>query len=42
MLQGHVKCRHVDGIDAIMSSCDASILDETPDDIAKLLTRIMK
>jgi hypothetical protein len=32
----------LDGLDAIMSSCDASILDEIPNDIAKLATRIVK
>jgi hypothetical protein len=42
MLQGHAKCRHVDGLDAIMSSCDGSIPDEIPDDIAKLTARIVK
>jgi hypothetical protein len=33
MLQGHAKCRHIDGLGIIMTSCDASILDEVPDDI---------
>jgi hypothetical protein len=42
MLQGHVKCRHIYGLGAIMNSCDASILDEGPDDIAKLSARIVK
>lgn len=36
MLQGHAKCRHIDGLAAIMNSCDASILNEVPNDIAKL------
>jgi hypothetical protein len=42
MLQGHAQCRHVDGLDAIMSSCDASILDEIPNDIVKLIACIVK
>jgi hypothetical protein len=42
MLQGHVKCRHIDGLGIIMNSCDAFILDEVPDDIVKLSTRIVK
>jgi hypothetical protein len=42
MLQGHAKCRHIDGLGAIINSCDASILDEVPDDIAKLSAHIMK
>jgi hypothetical protein len=41
-LHGHAKCCHVDGLDAIMSSCDASILYEIPDDIAKLAGRIVR
>jgi hypothetical protein len=32
----------VDGLDAIMSYCDASILDEISDDIAKLAMFIVK
>jgi hypothetical protein len=42
MLQGHAKCHHIDGLGVIMNSCDASILDEVMDDIAKLFARIMK
>jgi hypothetical protein len=42
MLQGHVQCRHVDGLDAMMNSCDASILDEIPTNIVKLATCIVK
>jgi hypothetical protein len=42
MLQGHAKCRHIDGLGIIMTSCDASILDEVPDDIVKLSARIVK
>jgi hypothetical protein len=41
-LQGHAECHHVDGLDAIMSSCDGSILDEIPDDIGKLTAHIVK
>jgi hypothetical protein len=42
MLQGHTECRHINGLGAIMNSCDASILDEVPDDIAKLSICIIK
>jgi hypothetical protein len=42
MLYKNVKCRHLDGLDAIMGSCDASILDEIPNEIARLATRIVK
>jgi hypothetical protein len=34
MLNEGVECDHLDGLDAIMNLCDASILDEIPDDIA--------
>jgi hypothetical protein len=42
MLQGHAQCCHLDGFDVIMSSCDVYILDEIPNDIAKLATCIVK
>jgi hypothetical protein len=42
MLQGHAKCRHIDGLGAVMNSWDASILDEVLDNIAKLSACIMK
>jgi hypothetical protein len=42
MLQGHMKCHHINGLGAIMNSCNASILDEVPDNIAKLSARIVK
>jgi hypothetical protein len=42
MLQGHAECHHINGLGAIMNSCNASILDEVPDDIAKLSTHIVK
>jgi hypothetical protein len=42
MLQGHALCHHVDGLDAIMSSCNASILDKIPNDITKLTVCIVK
>jgi hypothetical protein len=38
----NAECRHLDGLDAIMSSCDASILDEIPNDIVKLAACIVK
>jgi hypothetical protein len=42
MLPENAECHLLDGLDAIMSSCDASILNEIPNDIAKLTTRIVK
>jgi hypothetical protein len=42
MLQGHAKCCHIDGLAAIMISCDASILDKVPDNTAKLSACIIK
>jgi hypothetical protein len=37
-----MKCHHIDGLGAIMNSCDASILDEVLDDIAKFSALIVK
>jgi hypothetical protein len=42
MLQEHAKCSHVNGLETIMVACDASILDEVLEDIAKLSARIVK
>jgi hypothetical protein len=42
MLYENMKCHHLDRLDAIMSSCYASILDEIPDEIARLSTLIVK
>jgi hypothetical protein len=42
MLQGHEECHHNDGLGAIMNPCNAFILDEVPDDIAKLSAPIVK
>jgi hypothetical protein len=42
MLDENVECHHHGGLDAIMSSCDASIIDEKPDEIAKLAACIVK
>jgi hypothetical protein len=42
MIYEHAKRRHIDGLDAIMSLCNASILDEIPDEIARLAVRIVK
>jgi hypothetical protein len=42
MLYENAKCRHLDRLDAIMTSCDASILDEIPNEIARLLACIIK
>jgi hypothetical protein len=42
MPQGHAQCRHLDGLDVIISSCDASILYEIPNDKAKLTSHIVK
>jgi hypothetical protein len=42
MLYENTRCHHLDGLDAIMSSCDASILGEIPDEIARLSVHIVK
>jgi hypothetical protein len=42
MLQEHAECSHVDGLETIMATCDASIFDEVPEDIVKLSARIVK
>jgi hypothetical protein len=42
MLYENVKCCHLDELDAIMSSCDASFLDEISDETARLSARIVK
>jgi hypothetical protein len=42
MMQGHAKCHHIDELGSIKNSCDASILDEVSDDIAKLSACIVK
>jgi hypothetical protein len=42
MLQWYAKCCHIDGLGAIINSCDVSILDEFLDNIAKLSTLIIK
>jgi hypothetical protein len=42
MIYEHAKRHHIDGLDAIMSLCNASILDEIPDEIARLAVRIVK
>jgi hypothetical protein len=42
MLNEGAECRHLDGLDAILSPCDTSILDEILDQIAKLMARIVK
>jgi hypothetical protein len=42
MLYENVECHHLDGLNAIMSSYDASILDKIPIDITKLVACIVK
>jgi hypothetical protein len=42
MLQGHAECHHIEGLGTIMNTCDASILDELPEDIGKLAAHIVK
>jgi hypothetical protein len=42
MLQEHAQCSHMDGLETNMAVCDASIIDEVPDDIEKLSARIVK
>jgi hypothetical protein len=41
MLYEHASCSHLEELEAIMNSCDASILDEIPDEIARLSTLIV-
>jgi hypothetical protein len=42
MLYENAKCGHVAGLEAIMNSCDASILDDIPEEIVKLSGRIVR
>jgi hypothetical protein len=42
MLYKNVDCDHVEGLQTIMKSCDASILDYIPDKIGKLSGRIIR
>jgi hypothetical protein len=37
-----IGCGHVEGLQAVMASCDASILEDLLDEIAKLTGRIVK
>jgi hypothetical protein len=41
MWQGHARCGHLDGLESIMAACDASILDEVPEDM-RSSARIVK
>jgi hypothetical protein len=42
MLYENARCSHLGGLEVIMNSCDASILDEIPDEIARLSMCIVK
>jgi hypothetical protein len=42
MLQERAGCCHLDRLENIMATCDASILDEVPEDISKLSPCIVK
>jgi hypothetical protein len=42
MLYENVNCAQLEGLEAIMNSCDAPILDDIPEEIAKLSGRIVK
>jgi hypothetical protein len=42
MLHENAGCRHLDGLNALMCSCDASFLDKIPNDRAKLAACIVK
>jgi hypothetical protein len=35
MLYHNANCSHIEGLEAIMNSCNASILDDIPEDIGK-------
>jgi hypothetical protein len=37
MLYKNACCGHLEGLEAIMNSCDASLLDDIPNEIAKLM-----
>jgi hypothetical protein len=41
MLQEHMCCFHVAGLEAIMTACDASIFDNVPADILKISAHIV-
>jgi hypothetical protein len=42
VLYENVNCDHLEGLETIMNSCDASILDDIPKEITKLSGRIVK
>jgi hypothetical protein len=42
MLYENTYCDHLDGLEAIMNSCDASLLNNIPDEIVKLSGRIVR
>jgi hypothetical protein len=42
MLQEHVRCCHLDGLESIMAVCHASIFHEVPENISKLSAHIVK
>jgi hypothetical protein len=42
MLQEHMRCSHVAGLEAIMIACDASIFHNVPADILKISAHIVK
>jgi hypothetical protein len=42
MMYENASCGHLEGLEAIMNSCDASLLDDIPDEIAKLSGRIVR
>jgi hypothetical protein len=42
MLYKNTDCDHLDGLEAIMNSSDASLLSDIPDEIAKLSGHIVK
>jgi hypothetical protein len=41
MLYQNANCGHIEVLEAIMNSCDASILDDIPEDIGKFTGRIV-
>jgi hypothetical protein len=42
MLYKNASCGHLERREAIMNSCDASLLDDIPDEIMKLSSRIVR
>jgi hypothetical protein len=42
MFPEHARCSHLDSLESIMAACDASMFDEVPANITRLLAHIVK